>query len=197
MKIIDTRLFPVLLLTALASGCAKGPPPEFYVLNPTAPAALPGFEQGVTIGVGPVTLPPHLDRNQIVTQVDSTKLLLSEMNQWAEPMKAGVIRVLLMTVGLELDSNRIYALPLRQRRAMDYQVAVDVLRLEGILGKSAVLAARWILLSGDGKKVLSSKVSRIEEPTSGPSMNDFVQAQSRALSALGKEIGGHIKEKRS
>lgn len=197
MNSIYTRLFHVLLLAALAGGCAKGPPPEFYVLNPTAPAAIPGFEQGVTIGVGPVTLPPHLDRNQIVTNEDATKLLLSEKNQWAEPLKAGVTRVLLVSVGLALDSNRIYALPLRQRRTMDYQVAVDVLRLEGRLGGSAVLAARWVLLSGDGKKVLSTKVSRIEEPASGANMNDLVQAQSRAVAALGKEIADHINEKRS
>jgi len=197
MKDIYTKLFPVLLLAALAGGCAKGPPPEFYVLNPTVPAAIPGFEQGVTIGIGPVTLPPHLDRNQIVTHEDATKLLLSEQNQWAEPLKEGVIRVLVISIGLTLDSNRIYALPLRQPRDMDYSVAVDVLRLEGRLGGSAVLAARWLLLSGDGRKVLSSKVSRIEEPTSGPTMNDLVQAQSRAVSALGKEIAEHIKAKGS
>ena len=106
-------------------------------------------------------------------------------------------RVLLVTIGLRLDSNRIYALPLRQRRAMDYQVAVDVLRLQGRLGENATLAARWVLLSGDGKKVLSTKVSRIEEPTGGATMNDLVQAQSRAVAALGKEIADHINEKRS
>jgi uncharacterized lipoprotein YmbA len=197
MNTIYTRLFPILLLAGLVGGCAKGPPPEFFVLNPTSPSVVPGFEQGITIGIGPVSLPKHLDRNQIVSRVDSTKLLLSEQNQWAEPLKEGVTRTLLVSVSLALDSNRIYALPLRQRRAMDYQVAVDVMRLDGRLGQGTTLVARWLLLSGDAKKILSTKVSRIEETAGGATMNDLVHAQSRAVEALGKEIAAHIKDKSS
>ncbi len=191
------RLLILLLGGLLVGGCAPQPPPDFYLLNTAAPASLPGFEQGVRVGVGPVETPPYLDRNQIVSRETGTRLRLSEQSQWAEPVKAGFTRVLLVNLGLELDSNRIYALPMRQRRVLDYQIPIDVLRFDGTLGSEkneVVLGARWSVLSGDGKQVLVSKVSRIEEPVKGSDVGAFVDAQSRALAKLSTEIAGVIKE---
>ena len=188
------RLILVLTIVAVTGGCAKGPPPDFFLLIPEAPSTVPGFEQGATIGIGPVTVPAHLDRNQIVSRGDGARLELSERNQWAEPVKAGVTRVLLVSMGITLDSNRIYALPLRQRRALDYQVSVDVLRLDGQVGGGVILAARWTVLNGDGKKALVTKVSRIEEAAGGPDMDALIEAQSRAVNRLGVEIAELMKE---
>ena len=195
MKRTAARLIPLVVLAAVAAGCTKGPPPDLYLLGSAAPDGLPGFEQGVTIGVGPVVIPPHLDRNQIVTRVSPTRLGLSEQTQWAEPLKVGVTRVLLVSIGLRLDSNRIYRLPLRQRRDLDYRVAVDLLRLDSRLGEEIVLSARWTILSGDGKKVLITKVSRIQESAAGAGTEAMVEAQSRAVSRLGQEIGDLIRER--
>nr|MBS0020216.1 membrane integrity-associated transporter subunit PqiC [Gammaproteobacteria bacterium] len=190
------RLLTLFLGGLLLAGCAPKPPPDFYVLNTAAPTSLPGFEQGVRVGVGPVETPPYLERNQIVRRESGTKLNLSEQSQWAEPVKAGLTRVLLVNLGLELDSNRIYALPMRQHRPLDYQIPIDVLRFDGSLGpgKEAVLGARWTVLSGDGKRVLVSKVSRIEEPVNGTDVGAFVEAQSRSLAKLSAEIASAIKE---
>jgi len=194
------RLSAVILATALVSGCAKGPPPKFYVLQTPVATEPAGIEQGVTIGVGPVELPAHLDRNQIVSRETGVKLKLSEQEQWAEPLKNGVTRVLVVQLALTMDSNRIYALPLRQRRALDFQVSVDLLRFDGVLGQDVVLGARWSILSGDGKKLLLSQVSRIEEKAVRPEDPELevaalVEAQSRAVAKLGEEIGLEIKER--
>jgi uncharacterized lipoprotein YmbA len=189
------RLAVVFLGTALAAGCAKGPPPKFYMMKTPAATEPAGLEQGVTIGVGPINLPAHLDRNQIVSRETGVKLDLSEREQWAEPVKNGVSRVLAVQLALTLDSNRIFVLPLRQRRALDFQVAVDVLRLDGTLGGDVILGARWSILSGDGKKLLLSHVSRIEEPTGAPEVAAYVEAQSRAIAQLGDAIGKTIRER--
>ena len=189
-----TSLFSIALLTALlAAGCAKGPPPTFYLLDVQAPTYLPGFEQGVTVGVGPIESARYLDRNQIVSRSDTAKLHLSEQNQWAEPLKAGFTRVLLINLGLELNSNRIYELPMRRRRPLDFQVPMDVLRFDGVLGKDVVLSVRWTILSGDGKRILVSKVSRIVESVEAADFDSFVAAQSRALAQLSREISTAIK----
>lgn len=182
----------LVLLTLVGAGCAKSPPPDFYLLAPGAPTQLPGFEDGVAVGVGPVELPPHLDRNQIVSRDSQVKLRLSERNQWAEPIKVGFTRVLLVTLGLELDSNRIYGLPTRRRQTLDYQIAVDVLRFDGELGKEVVLGARWTLLGGDGETVLVSKVSQVREPASAEDYEAFVAAQSRAVEQIGREMAAAI-----
>jgi len=180
-------------LALLSASCAKAPPPSFYLLDVAAPTQLPGLEKGVTVGVGPVETARYLDRNQIVTRTDTARLRVSERNQWAEPLKAGFTRALMINLGLELDSNRIYELPMRRRRPLDFQIPIDVLRFDGILGKQVVLSARWTVLSGDGKKILVSKVSRIIEAVEGPSFDTFVAAQSRALAQLSREIAAAIK----
>lgn len=190
------RVLKLVVAGLLIGACAPKPPPDFYLLNTAAPTSPPGFEQGVRVGVGPVKTPSYLDRNQIVSRESGTKLRLSEQSQWAEPMKAGLTRVLLVNLGLELDSNRIYALPMRQRRSLDYQIPIDVLRFDGTLGtgREVVLGARWMLLSGDGKQVLISKVSRIQEPVNAVDVAAFVEAQSRAVARLSAEIAIAIKE---
>jgi uncharacterized lipoprotein YmbA len=186
-----------LLATLLAAGCAKAPPPDFFLLDAAAPSQLPGFEQGLSVGVGPVEIARHLDRNQIVSRESDTKLKLSDRNQWAEPLKAGFTRVLLINLGLELDSNRVYALPMRQRLPLDYRVEVDLVRFDGVLGREVILAARWALMRGDKREILTSKVSRIREPVQGDDYAAFTTAQSRAVARLGREIAAAIKRRAS
>lgn len=193
MKITPTQILAFLLL-AVGSGCAKTPPPDIYLLDSAAPSQLPGFEKGIAVGVGPVELAPYLDRGQIISRESATKLKASEGHQWGEPLKAGFTRVLMVNLGLELDSNRIYEYPTRQRRSLDYQVALDVLRFDGALSGEIVLAVRWTLLSGDGKRVLVSKVSNIEETVQQSSYESFVVAQSRAVVQLAREIADGVRD---
>ena len=55
------------------------------------------------------------------------------------------------------------------------------------------LVSRWIITSGDGKKELISHTSRIVEATGADDYEAYVEAQSRALIALSKEIADAIK----
>ena len=61
-------------------GCLGTPPTRFYLLptltDVSAPAAT--GERALTIGVGPVTLPPYLDRPQIVTRASQAQLHVAE-----------------------------------------------------------------------------------------------------------------------
>lgn len=82
----------VALATCLAlTGCADSQPTRFYTLSPLA-AALgstpPTLLPDVTVGVGPVTLPPYLDRPQLVTRAGGNRVVLAEFDSWAERCKA-------------------------------------------------------------------------------------------------------------
>ena len=68
--------FVLMLLSAslvFFGGCVRSSQPSnFNVLTPLASSErlppLPGGERGLSLGVGPVTLPPYLDRPEIVTR---------------------------------------------------------------------------------------------------------------------------------
>ena len=77
-------------------------PTRFYLLptltDVSSPAAM--GERALTIGVGPVTLPPYLDRPQIVTRASRAQLHLAELDQWAASLQDTVARVLAENLSL-------------------------------------------------------------------------------------------------
>ncbi len=116
----------VLAAFTTAAGCAKGPPPDFYILNAVTAESIVGEERGIAVGVGPISLPAHLNRSQIVTRATDYRLDLSESHQWAEPLKDSVSRVLVIDLSNILQSNRVYVVPRRQKVSLDFQVSIDI-----------------------------------------------------------------------
>lgn len=197
MRGIPRNVFFVLFATLMgAAGCAKGPPPDFYVLHAPAKESVVGVESGVAVGVGPVELPAHLNRSQIVTRATDYQLELSESHQWAEPLKDSVSRVIAVNLSNMLESNRVFVIPRRQKLSYEFQVSVDIARFDGRLGETAVLGARWTLYSRDTREPLLSKVTLVSEKTDDGSYNALVAASSRTLEVLSMEIAEAINTRR-
>jgi hypothetical protein len=197
MHRISRNVFVLLLATVVgAAGCAKGIPPDFYVLHADTSASLVGAERGVVVGVGPVELPAHLNRSQIVTRASEYQLDLSESHQWAEPLKDNVSRVIAVNLSNMLESNRVFVVPRRQTISLEFQVSIDIGRFDGKLGESASLGARWTLYGSDTRKPLLSKVTIVNERTEDGSYNALVAASSRTLQALSMEIAEAINARR-
>ena len=191
------KFFYMLLATIVgATGCAKGIPPDFYVLHADTSDSLVGAERGVVVGVGPIELPAHLNRTQIVTRASEYQLDLSESHQWAEPLKENVSRVIAVNLSNMLESNRVFVVPRRQTISLEFQVSIDIDRFDGKLGESASLGARWTLYGSDTRKPLLSKVTIVNEWTEDGSYNALVAASSRTLRALSMEIAEAINERR-
>jgi uncharacterized lipoprotein YmbA len=191
------RSFCVLLVILVTTaGCAKGPPPDFYVLSTTTSESIVGVERGVAVGVGPVELPAHLNRSQIVTRATDYQLDLSESHQWAEPLKDSVSRVIAINLSNMLESNRVFVIPRRQKMSLDFQVSIDIARFDGRLGESAALGARWTLYGRDTREPLLSKVTIVYKETEDGTYNALVAASSRALEVLSTEIADAIKARK-
>lgn len=190
---IARAIRPLLLASGvLLTGCAAGPPPSLYVLDFPIEKELAGIERGITVGVGPIELPQYLDRPQIVSRASPNRLETSELHQWAEPLKTGVARVLVVAIGRRLDTNRVYIVPRRIRTALDYRVEIDIGRFDGAIGQGATLAARWSLFRGDGASPSLTQVSVIEEPVRGDGYPELVAAHTRAAERLGTDIATAI-----
>lgn len=179
-----------------AAGCAKGPPPDFYVLHATASESIVGAQRGVAVGVGPVELPAHLNRSQIVTRATDYQLDLSESHQWAEPLKDSVPRVIAVNLSNMLESDRVFVIPRRQKVSVEFQVSIDIARFDGRLGGTAVLGARWTLYDSDTREPLLSKVTVVNEKTEDGTYNALVAASSRTLKVLSMDIAQAINARR-
>jgi len=179
-------------LFALA-GCAMTPPPTFYQLEEPANPGLGGLDRGVAVGVGPVNMAAYLDRPQIVTREKAHTLQLSEANAWAEPLKESIIRVIGVNLSNMLQTTRIFKFPMRDRIIpLEYRIALDIPRFDGVLGGDVQLVARWTLYKGRGEDALLTRVSIITEASGGEGYEKLIAAQNRALKKLSREIADGI-----
>jgi uncharacterized protein len=183
-------------LAALAAGlalagCADSQPTRFYTLAPLqdAPdASMPATPPDLTVGVGPVTLPPYLDRPQLVTRAGSNRVVLADFDSWAEPLDGLFARVLAENLALRLGTDDVLLLPQRRLTALDYQVEVDVTRFDVDTNGNAVLDARWWVLDRDGERVLRNGRSTITEPIQAGDQTAAAAGLSRVLGAMSAEI---------
>jgi uncharacterized lipoprotein YmbA len=192
MKLV---VLAVLAAGLTLAGCADTPPTRFYTLSPladapggTPPANLPEL----TVGVGPVTLPPYLDRPQLVTRAGGNRMVLADFDSWVEPLQGMFARVLGENLALLLGTDDVLTLPQRRDFILDRQVEVDVTRFDVDTSGNAVLDARWWVLDQDGEKVLRSGRSTISEPANADDYTAAAGALSDALGAMSQEIAHAI-----
>jgi uncharacterized lipoprotein YmbA len=178
------------------SGCLGSPPTQFYLVPPltgtdTAPPASTG-RRDLTLGVGPVTVPPYLDRPQIVTRVSRAKLVLADFDQWAGPLPDIIPRVLAENLSLLIPTERVILHPWPRTIDPDYQVTVEVLQFDRVPGGQVVLAARWSLLDRDAQE-LALRTSRISLAAGGADYEATVTTMGRALETLAQDIAATLR----
>ena len=181
------------------SGCAGSRPAKFYTLNPLGangeiPKVAPA-ERGIAVAVGPVAIPDYLDRPQILTRSGPRELKLAEFDRWAGSFEQDVSRVLTENLSALLAPDNVIVL----RWGGDaypypatFRVGVDVTRFEGTIGGSVILAARWSVSREEDRKILFVHESIIKEPVEGQDYDALVEAMSRALAGLSREIAAAI-----
>jgi len=179
-------------LWVVLNGCTSSPRAKFYLLSTPATespeANASADNRCLSIGVGPINIPDYLDRPQIVTRTTPNEISLAEYDRWSESLKDNITRVLAKNLSVLLCTKTIMVFPWKGGTPLDYRIEMRVLRLDGSLGGNVFLEASWIVLSGDGKKMLFVKESNFTEATGGKDYNSLVGAQSRALHQLSGEI---------
>jgi uncharacterized lipoprotein YmbA len=141
----------------------------------------------LTLVVGPVTVPPYLDRPQIVTRTSRAKLVLADFDQWAAPLADTIARVLAEDLALVIPTERVVLYPWPRTIDPDYQIAVEVLQFDRGSGNQVVLAARWSLLDRDGKELVM-RTSRISQAAGGADYEATVTAMGRTLEVLAQDM---------
>src|SRR5262245_29826877 len=140
----------VFLLVALAAICAS-PPSRFYTLSAAAntPAAT---TSNLSVVVGPVSVPPVVDRPQIVVTTGPNQVRLEEFNRWASPLQSNISRVVAENLVAMLGTPRVVLFSQTLGVDVDYGVGFDVQRFESAPGEASILDAVWtVSRTKDGK----------------------------------------------
>jgi len=141
-----------------------------------------------------VKIPEYLNQPEIVTRIAQNELRLDELAKWAEPLEDSISLALAENLSSLLCTRSIAIFPWKGQASMDYRVNLQVIRMDGELGESAVFDVAWSISDGTDRKELPlmTKRSTFREPTGGGDYRTFVSAQSRNLASLSREIAEKI-----
>ncbi len=197
MKVVPVSrgLLVILAIAAIFLGGCRSQSSRFYTLSSIPEDQVISRKspaQNAVIGIGPVKLADYLDQSMLVTRTSDNQAVKAEYDRWVGPLKDNFVNVLADDIGVLLGTERIYLYPWRTTVPIDYQVVLDIVRLDGRLGDAAWLEARWSIFKGPERKLLKTYRSEIREPVSGADYGALVAAQSRALAQLSQEIAGAI-----
>ncbi len=179
----------------LSLGGGTEEPIRFYALRSLAEGPFGELSPqagGLTLGVSPVRVPAYLQRPQIVTRRGGNELLLGEFDRWAEPLEAGLGRVVGENLAALMPQVRVVGHPWRRSGAPDYRLVLELRRLEGREDGGVDLEARWALLTPDGREVGRGLFTGSRK-VRGSGYEEVVEGMSRGVADLSREIAEGVR----
>ncbi len=195
----SARCAVVAMACLVASGCSTPAATErFYALSDGMPSgaapAAAGAAGAPGIVITAVTVPELVDRPQIVTRDGMNRINVSEQNQWAEPVKSGIGRVVAGRLSRSLAAGgmtaRVAAYPQTSIGDPDLRITIDVQRFDATPGGDAVIEALWTVRRNDGRVRSGRTVAT--QPVRGVEFEEAVRAWSSALDGLDRDIAAAV-----
>ena len=144
------------------------------------------------VGIGPVEIPPYVDRPQLVTRSGKHRLDLSEFDRWAEPLQTDATRVLVENLSQFLH-DRATIVMWDGVIPLDYQVRIEISRFDFEESGEAFLAAQWTIVGIEDGAILVRRTSRFRHPGDSQDYASLVSAMSQNLEAFSQEITEALK----
>ena len=187
------RLLPLALAAAVvtvAAGCGASAPARFYTLDVAVTAdATPGSR--LTVLVGPVTVPPMVDRPQFVVQIAPNQVTVDEFNRWAAPLDDGIARAVAGNLAVLLGTPDVAVAPLASFEP-DYRVTINVQRFESMPGEAAIVDAVWAVRRTGAKDARAGR-TLAREAVPDKNFEALAAAHSRALATVSGDIAAAIR----
>ncbi len=180
------RVRLLMLIAVVLAGCESKPTNFYYLEALGSPAEIPS-DQAARLAIEEVNVPRYLDRPDIVSQESGTGLKVSDVDQWAEPLKFGIARVLQGDLAHLLAKRPIMVVPADFTDA-DAELFVQVSRFEVTAAGEAVVEAHWrIVRTDDGVELIIGR-SEHRQIYSGDGYLVVTAALNEALHGLSRDI---------
>jgi len=186
------------LLPLLATGCLspRPDPSVFLVLTPAVASEGSGPSNGVlqdmVVGVGPVTLPPYLERPQLVSRLEATELAVDPFARWSAPLDALFAQALADHLMAVLGPRQVVVHPWASRDRPTHSVRIVVQQFERVAPDQALLRARWHLVDPSGGSPGESRTSE-HRTAAGPTPRDAALALSELVGMLAAEVAAALR----
>ncbi len=168
-------LRPLLLALGLLLAACRSDPIHYHTLTPTQAPPASGASD-LDIRIERLSVPPQVDRPQIVVRQGNSGLAVLENEWWGASLVD------------ELQSALVDLLP-SNGSSHKIGLRLDVQRFDSVPGQYALLEAKWRLrpmAQGDNTPPLSCQ-SMLKTP-SGPAVDDLVAAHQHNIQTLARLI---------
>ena len=191
----------ILIATAFVLTACSSPKNTYYTLSAPDVATTTGMTQKMSILVGPVTIPTILDTPQLVSSDSSNQVTVYEYRRWAGSLKSDIERVVAADLSRDLATPNVWSYTQSPFVHYDYQVFIDVQKMDSKLGDSVLLEVLWTIkpthtakrkLSASDKPQITGR-SVVHELVSGNGFEALVAAQSRAFDKATLDIAKAIR----
>lgn len=146
----------------------------------------------IILGIGPVSLPQLLKRPHLVTRSADYRVEHAEFDRWSGDLQEEIIHALAENLSEQLGAETTLIYPWAKQITPDWQVKVDIQRLDGELEKVAYLEARWMLKNTKQELILTG-FSRHQEAIKEAGYEPLVAAQNRLLTTFSRELEDKIR----
>ncbi len=192
--------FPVLLVTLLLPACSFIQPveddPVRHILESTVSGRTP-LGANPAVAVANPSLPPYLERVELVTRTGDGRVKIHEDDLWSEPLDAGITRVVADNMRKLTGSTNVQ--PSKNFIGRDYSELVEIRidRFDPLPGGNLLLECTWKVQPIGGGDA-SPRAFRTEVPVA-PTADDAINpmsgrivAMNEALERLSRKIAGSL-----
>ena len=182
------------VLVVAMGGCSSTAPSRFFELSPlaTSTSKMDDGNRSLTVGITRIGMPDYLDKPQIATRIGPNEIRYDEFNRWAGSLKESFSRVLVENLSNLLGTQKVIIDTWIGMVAVDYQVWIEVIRLDADPKGDVTLKAKWALYHQKEKKLLETKTFTQLEKAGASGYEAMTSAGSRAMAALSREIAEAI-----
>lgn len=185
-----TAIAALCVFVGFAAGCGSTPPSRFYTLS--AAGGVAGTSSNVSVAVGPVSVPPIVDRPQIVVSMGSNQVRLEEFDRWASPLQNNIARVIAENLTALLGTKRVTLFPQSTSADAEYRAIIDVLRFDSMPGEAVALEAVWIVRRTKDGKAETGRTT-VRETVQANGYEALAAGHSRALARLSDDIANAVR----
>lgn len=152
----------------------RSDPIQFHTLSPIQPVATVHGEKA-EVGIEAITVPPQVDRQQIVIRQSDSSLAILEAHWWSASLSEELRSALLQQLPNNSAGRRV-------------SVRLDVLRLDSIPGQYALIDVKWRLRNlGNGDNAMVHCRSTLQT-AAGANVDNIVIAHQNNLHRLAAQI---------
>ncbi len=186
----------IVMIFSIAAGCGRSKPSHFYTLREVVPDAVVADNSvsgEIVLGVGPIYVPGYMERNKIVTRIDTTEVKVSEYYRWAEPAVDRIEYIIEENLTKLCPAVEVRKYTFRTSTVLTHHVQVDIMELIADINDNVVLNARYTIFPIDNKLEPVRKTVALTKPVKVGDYNELVYAMSSLLGELCVDIAESVK----